>query len=294
MSTEKPSFPEFDSKDADVCISQMYKWTVFHAEDQITYYADKAKNNKNLSIVIRGVSVVLAGIGALFPLIDAAMAVNGEKAFIWGQWGYVILAVGAGLYGFERTYGFSSGWIRFMQANLKLTRMLNNFRYEFSLLMNTPAGKPETGENQPNVKERERLIQALNKFCDKVDAVVMEETEAWVQEFQSRIAELEKRLKIETKKDKIKNSKSEPDDETAPTGEILVTIRTQIEYSSYAIYMDDKLKETLTGSSEYSIKTSPGKHQVKVNGLVNDEVKKTETVEIDVKAGERIQVPVEL
>lgn len=291
MNNDTKSFPEYDSQDANVCISRMYEWTISHAEEQIDYYSGKAKYNKNLSIFIRGISVIFAGIGALLPLIDAATASNGSP-LAWGQWGYVLLAISVGFYGFERTYGFSSGWIRFMQAHLELNRMSNTFRYEFSLLKNKPSNPIGAVESQPALEDKDELILALKSFCDKVDAVVIEETEAWVQEFQSRIAELEKRLKIETKKEK--KTKPEPKGQTATAEKIKVKINTQIEYTKFKVYLDTTLKETLTEPTECIIFASHGNHQITVKSFVNDEIKKTETRDIEVKAGEPYLVTFDL
>ena len=92
------------------------------------------------------------------------------------------MALGAAIVGFDKFFGLSTGWMRFIVTQLSLERVLQEFHYDWAFLL--------AQRQEQQVKTNIPLLQRARDFTLKVEDLVKQETDAWVQEFQSDIAEL--------------------------------------------------------------------------------------------------------
>ena len=135
---------------------------------------------------------VFAGtVGALLPLVQAAAGslltnADGTKSQ-WGNlgpWGYVALAVAGALVAGDRLFGVSSSWIRFRRAETQLNKLLVAFRSDWAIEMSRLGGV------SPGAEKRSSLLEIQKNFVVAVEEIVERETETWIMEFKTSLAEL--------------------------------------------------------------------------------------------------------
>ncbi|OHB62830.1 MAG: hypothetical protein A2Y76_14670 [Planctomycetes bacterium RBG_13_60_9] len=194
-----------------------------------------------------------------------------------GRWGYVFFALAASLYGFDRCFRLSKSWMRFIVTQLSLERLVIEFHYDWASLV---AGQGE----QPQLPQSSipAMLQRIKDFSLAVETAVKQETDAWVAEFQSSLAELEKILKTEV--------------ETRSPGRLKVTIPNAADFDKVTIQLNGSPVKDLTATTEGLIDVvPPGHYEVTVVGLKKDqEYKASKVVEVQASlmASVEIKLPV--
>jgi hypothetical protein len=191
------AFPEWNKDDPDGSIKQIYDWTIQQAEENVEWYNQKKRRIKKASRFIRGFSIVFGALGTLCPLVDA---LDIAKDIPFGQWGYIFFALAAAMILFDRFFGLSTGWMRFISAHLAVKKLLDEFRYSWIIALNCQYPEPAAGDAQqqtetsaPRPKSRtETLLELLKNFYSQVDDEVIKETNSWITEFKSSLSEMSK------------------------------------------------------------------------------------------------------
>jgi len=183
-------FPKWDNTDPEASLDRVYQWAVAKTRAHIDWYDKKKGPIRRRSRVLRFLAISLATAGALCPLLDAAglpAAVGGGIAL--GQWGYVLLAAAAGVFAFDKYFGLSTGWMRFIVTQMSIERALQEFQCDWAIMY---AKQSEQELREINVPA---MLQRIKDFIAQVEGLMKQETDAWVVEFQSNITELNKLLK---------------------------------------------------------------------------------------------------
>jgi len=165
-------------------IEGLYVRAETHALQTIDWYM-RAKRSKSWAGTVRYLAITLTTVGGVVPVVKAmdVECLNGE---VFGQLGYLLFALAAGLIAFDRFSGISTGWIRYVTSALALQRALREFQLSWAQELLA------LGSNPPGPEQQQRLIGLLRQFVAQVDLEVEKETQAWAAEFQSSLAELEK------------------------------------------------------------------------------------------------------
>jgi hypothetical protein len=272
---EPQDFPVWDATQPVQTLMLMYQWAVDRAQERIQWYEDKGEPRKFLSQVLRIVAISLTAAGALCPLLDATGVFlskqSGVDSIVLGKWGYVFIAVAAGIIGFDRYFGLSTGWMRFIVTQLSLERSLQEFHYDWAMLL---AQQQETSQKLNSTV----LLQRLKDFSLQVESLVKQETDAWVMEFQSNVAELETVLKTEAK--------------TRKPGSIKVSVTNAKDFEKVTIRLNDSNIRELAGVSEGLIETvPPGRYEVTAVAKKNDkEYKDSKVVEVQPEAMTSVEI----
>lgn len=175
-------FPQYVEEKSMEFNAQLLQWTEQNAQSSIEWYQRKRGKKRLGSILTRTFAIVLAGIGAVCPLLEAAIGKNWNL----GNWGYVLIALAGIVFWMDRFLGFSTGWMRYIIAEMTLQRKLKQFQFDCAKLQSNP----ELKNKYP------KLIELAKEFVDQVDAIVIDETTAWVTEFQSNLSQIEKMVKL--------------------------------------------------------------------------------------------------
>ena len=240
---ETNSFPDWEHENQPESLRQIYLWTIQNAESQIGWYEKKKNPLKFASKLIRFFSILFAGIGALCPLIDATKVFGN---LILSQWGYVFLALAAGIAGFDYYFGYSSGWMRKIVTQISLERVLKEFQYDWAILQ-ANAVKPSPDFNPL------AFLNLAKDFTSRVENLVKDETDDWVAEFQTNITHLEKVLKTET--------------EVRKQGSIKISVKNAAEFEKVDIFLNHNLVKQLDGVSEGIINhLASGRYEIMVIG----------------------------
>ena len=161
--------------------------------------------------------------------------------------GYVAAALAAGFIAFDRYFGLSTGWIRFIGTELALEGGLDELRYDWvALLAKTRGAMPTSDEVQT-------MIQRLRTFIVFVNSQTQQETQAWVMEFQTNLADLEKAAKLRAQEQK--------------PGTVEVTISNAPDFDpGLTASLDGMEGRAVEGKSCVFGSVSPGPHIVLVKG----------------------------
>ena len=255
----QPDIPKFDPANPQPYLDGLYQWTVAHVESQIGWYVEKRVPKRRWSQAIRAMSAFLLLAGALCPMLDA-IGVAGWPKF--GPWGYVLLALGGGVFGYDRYFGLSSGWIRYALTSMSLEKLLVQFRFDWALATARQAA------GQAALDDVLRQVQLAREFALQVHEQVKQESDAWALEFQSSLAELQKAL-------------GESKDAAKP-GAVRVTLGNGKNYQGVELTLDGRAVRTLDGVGEALIDhVAPGRHTVAVAAAKGgDTVRDAKVVEV--------------
>jgi hypothetical protein len=258
MTSKTPSqyqLPKWEATQQEESLHAVYQWAIQNAESQIRWYADHKRSKRLGSQVIRAGAIFFAALGALCPLLDATgflqatsqgQAASGGNTF--AQWGYVLFAIAAAIVGFDRYFGLSTGWMRYIVTQMALEKALKEFQHDW-LIMRAQAKEQKAAKAMNALTQ----LQKVRDFTSQVESLVKQETDAWVLEFQNNISQLEKVLKTEA--------------EARKPGSIKVNVGNASDFDRVFIRLNDSPRKELVGVTEGLIEAvPPGQYEVTVIG----------------------------
>ena len=161
------------------------------ANDQaksVTAWYQGAKGGKAmLSRGLRGLAIVLFVIGGLAPIVAGFLHGDNtaDRMVEINQSGYLMLGLAAGLLAFDRYFGVSSGWIRYMTSLAGIERLRSEFMLDWTVMLQKAPTSIDASAVLP-------FLERAGTFQKAVLEIVEKETAAWVVEFQSSVADLDK------------------------------------------------------------------------------------------------------
>jgi len=249
-------FPEWSDENQPAYIKTLYQWVVKNTQQQIQWYDQRRRPMRFLAQWVRGIALVLATLGAICPLITPI--IDGENK-TFPTLGYVFIAIGAALVSFDRYYGFSRSWMRFASTQFSLQVLLREFQFDWSLFLSQPFSATAS-------------IQKLNEFSGKVDAIVKQETDAWIADFKNNIAELEKMLKAGAEEKK--------------PGAIKLSVPNARNFQKIAVTLNGTHFKEISGVTETLLDSiPPGRHEVSLSAFTDEGKESREAKVVEVVAG---------
>jgi hypothetical protein len=150
------------------------------------WYSGRRGRKRWWGRALRVGAIVLGSVAAVLPVLSEIYTTDGKPAIAPG-WATVFLAAAAALVALDRYFGFSSGWMRFMAAELRLTRLRHEFEYGWQ------AERAASGE-RPSAEHVAALLARAQAFVLAVDDVVQDETSGWISEFRTSLESAEQGL----------------------------------------------------------------------------------------------------
>jgi hypothetical protein len=164
-------------------LDDLYAWGERLAVEAIEWYMAEKRRKSSWSRTLRALALVLVTAGAVVPVAALGM---GRPAV--GNWGFLLLALAAGCVAYDRFFGYSSSWQRYMAAATSMRSQLIDYQAAWAKEMVAMSGR------EPDRTDAIRLIDFVRTFTWNINDTIRSETEAWLVEFHSRLAELESRL----------------------------------------------------------------------------------------------------
>ncbi len=154
----------------------------FTAQRQIDWYYSKKRPKAQMSRGLRAAALLLFFCGGLAPLAGPALPglFPGDGVHPGGA-GYFFIGLAGACLAFDRFFGCSSTWLRYVKAALTLESQLERFRYEWARLAAVQTSREQAGE----------LLRLCQETSEAMRRTVEEETNAWAAEFHSNLARLE-------------------------------------------------------------------------------------------------------
>ncbi len=169
-----------------------------------------------------------------------------------GQLGYLFLGLAAACVGLDRFFGFSNGWMRYVTTKMMIERALSDFRFEWMMMV------AKLGGQNPTTDQVQLTIQRVKEFASTINNHVDQETQAWVSEFKTSIAEIEKTAKEQTAA-------------TRP-GAISVTVTNGMDTADgFTVTIDGMEVKTVRGTKYQIGYVPPGPHKIAVAGVIKGE-----------------------
>jgi hypothetical protein len=250
-------FPPWNSADAIGSLASFYDVTVRTADSYIDWYRKHVVAKRLASRSLRLIAIVFVAIGTLAPLVQAvwsntglAIQGNPSNGTTHFEWGYLAFGLAAACVGADKFFGVSTGWIRYIKTQMSLEMALSEFRYDWVLLV----AKFERCESAPD--QIPPLLQRLKDFIVQVHLQVQQETEAWILEFQSNLADLERTIKSQT--------------EARKPGKIQVTVSNARDCGSeLTAFLNRAEMKPIQGSTCLFTLVPAGEHEVLIKGSRN-------------------------
>lgn len=193
LTPEKFPFPD---KCSDICedwyLEKVHQYVIDEAQGAISWYMGNKESNRRWSKRIRFFTILFIAIGGIMPLI-AALEIPlhisnwNDSKYIISQFGFIALAIAGSLLLFDRSFGFTSSWVRFITAATNIQKLITEFdsSYILNLCLKT------------NDQRRKGQLDCIMKFIVAVRGEIVKESAEWAAEYSSNLAMLEGILKNE-------------------------------------------------------------------------------------------------
>jgi len=149
------------------------------AQETIDWYFKQKKSQSFASKALRVIAILLVLVGGLSPILQCLGLVD-------SLYGYIALAIAAACIAFDKFMGFSTAWMRYMTTAFNLQTALAEFRSDWLLMW------AEVKNDSPTEEQQKRLLSRIKEFYTKINTAIERETQLWVNEFQSNLAQLQR------------------------------------------------------------------------------------------------------
>lgn len=153
-------------------------WVEERGRAGIEWYLHNKRPKAAWSRGLRVVAIAFATLGAALPFISA---LTDEVPL---EWGYLAFACAGAALAFDRFFGSSSAWMRYLMAELSIQRILQKLRLDRTALRAARAARALTEDDV------QAELAVLAAAAEAIHLVVEQETLAWVAEFQSNVTAL--------------------------------------------------------------------------------------------------------
>lgn len=252
QSTPKP--PDFhdlqwDNEHLGESIDKLYTMTIHRANGAISWYRRNTPKVKRAARWARTLAILFAALGGIIPtLSQLTPAIGFELNPLWST---VAIALAGGALAFDRFFGNSSAWIRYITAEMRLSEMLQNFQFQWESERLAWQGKA------PNFDQAQLLVAQSSSFLKEISKVVQDETQMWVLEFQSTLKALDDNLKASAEQNR--------------KGAINVTVENGASFEKgWKLFLEDKSLGTYSGTTGAINNLLPGFYTIKVEARAGD------------------------
>jgi SMODS and SLOG-associating 2TM effector domain 2 len=195
-----PTPPQWNGAEPAKSLDAFASALVFEPLKEATqWYFGAKQDHKKWGRRIRLATWALGGVAVMIPVaVETFRPLDKDRGVVWEYlkpelWlrpGVATLALllAAGFVWLDRFYGYTSGWLRYMEAAQRLSELRDRFAVEWAT---TQAGWPGGKPTEPQVQEAFAKILSLN---GQLHTVVRDETRAWVGEFRDALRQLEEQL----------------------------------------------------------------------------------------------------
>jgi hypothetical protein len=169
--------PEWPNADVANGLNAAFQFANESAQWIIDWYDAKNKRKKFWSFVWRGAAIVTSALGILLPVVPVEKS---DELTRLSQYGYFAALLAIAFLTVDRSFGFTSSWVRTVTASRAVETALFRFRADWLKL-----------SVEPPASHRD-LVQCLHDFVMTVRTIVDEEAKAWATETLANFSQLER------------------------------------------------------------------------------------------------------
>ena len=231
------------------------------AKQATDWYIRKRSLKRRAGQFTRLVAMVSAAAAGVLPVVAQIFGQNGQYAF-HPAWATVLLALAALLVSLDYFFGYTSGWVRYLEAEQKILRTMYDFHFDWEVLRTNWVGR------EPAAEEVRTALRRLKEAMLQVHQIVLDETTAWAAEFRSTIQRLDEAARARP-------------EVTAEPG-VTVTVTNAAEVGEWTLAVDDGEPKANTGLRRALANLRPGPHKFVAEGQLNGK-KVHDEVTVDVR-----------
>jgi len=277
----------WDNNDPVQSLRDIRKAVEEEAQKAVDWYW---RNKGSKSLCARGIqlsALVLTAFGGLASIVITLLRIRYDipNTLDSGHIATLCIGLAAALIGLDRAFGFSTGWTRYVLTATSLTKLLHEFRMDWTALV-ASAAEPPTSE------QRTGLIQRAKEFVNSAQGMVLQETKDWATEFQSNMAQMEKDLKaqLDTLKVQIEKSDNEKKDASNP-GAIELTLTNAEKTDDFKFHVklegtSGTFSESVSNAKIWTrVNVTPGQYKAGLDAMVQGKNISASGI-VEVKPGE--------
>lgn len=292
--------PSWDASDVLKSLRALRAYAEAQAERATDWYYRSKRKKSKVSSTARFATIVLTALGGLIPIIATIVYGNAAEELQrlrFNQWGYLAIGFAGLALGFDRFYGGSSGWMRYVTTALAIESRLEEFRLDWIKIESELALRLN---DQALVAS---AIDRIKAFVAAVRAQVESETQAWVTEFRSTLTQLEKQAEdaLQAARDQAKKdleaqlSASKAAVESVKPGGIDLTVTSPALKDGFAVAVDGEQRASgVTGKTCGITRVDPGIRQLTVHGTDANGARRNASKAVLVPANALVQVTIDL
>ncbi len=283
------------------CLDAMRQFVEDDVEGAIRWYYAKKPWKAWASQLLKFLTLFATGLGGLLPIVSATgifssglpEAQRQLRNLQVNQIGYLCFGLAAAFLAFDKYFGYSTGWMRYITTAMSLETALRNFRLDWARATAGLAGATPSGA------VLETLLQKIQDFCVAARTLVEKETQAWVMEFQTNLSQLEKEAKaaMDNARAAVETAQKESKaaaDSTRP-GAIDLAVENVLDTDlGYDVSVDGELRKSgVTGKTCAIMSVAPGLHELAVTAAMSGAPAHTSQI-VNVAAGTAVNVSITL
>ena len=158
------------------------------AKDAIGWYLVSKRRKQIWAVGLRVGAILSASAAGILPMLSQIFVTNGNPV-IPPVWASVLLGLAAAMVVLDRFFGFSSGWMRFIAAEMELHQILEEFQMEWE------SERAAWKGSGPNDDQVQKMLDRAKDFVLQVNTLVRDETNAWIAEFRSALKQVDELAK---------------------------------------------------------------------------------------------------
>lgn len=186
----------WEPSDVPGSLDALYQYVKDRATKAIDWYLESKRDKKTWAIWLRVLAILLASAGAIIPILSQIITDPKGNQIIAPAWASVALVLAGVLVALDRFLGCSSSWIRYISTELRLQKILDEFQIDWQ------CQKSKWKDAGPDDKQTEGMFATAKQFIQEVDQLIIEETNAWIAEFQSVLKQIDELAKMKEKAEK--------------------------------------------------------------------------------------------
>jgi SMODS and SLOG-associating 2TM effector domain 2 len=240
------------------------------------YYAKKAWKAW-ASQLLKFLTLLATGMGGLLPIVSATGIFSSSlpeaqrqvRNLQVNQIGYLCFGLAAAFLAFDKYFGYSTGWMRYITTAMALETALRNFRLDWARTTSGLAGATPSGA------VLEALLQKIQDFCVAARTLVEKETQAWVMEFQTNLSQLEKEAKaaMDSARTAVETAQKDAKSAAGSTrpGAIDLSVENVLDTDhGYDVTVDGELRKSAVTSKSCAIMSvAAGLHELAVTAMMS-------------------------
>lgn len=270
---ELPSL-DWTGEEASVqALENMAKYSVDLADSALKWYFKKRHLNRVLGRVLLCAAIICGAAAGMIPVVSELSGYDGTKGIPPGS-ATVALGLAALFVAIDKFWGFTGGWIRYIQTGQRIGHRLETFRIDWERARQAAI----SGGNDPE------LLDNMFNLCEalilQVHAEVRAETDQWSAEFQSAIKAIAARQTATTLYRKW--------------GTVAIRLsNADLVSGDWELQLNKKKARKINGFSAVITHLEPGTNVVRVSGCLNGMNRSAEYA-ITITAGEILRLEAEL